>query len=95
MKTTAAIVLISVGGAAAWSQPSRASLRSLGQKQVVMKGPSRVNGNTMKMEGALSFSIRLCQRSLVSRNCHVGIGKNKKNGMEDMRRLMEGRHGRQ
>ena len=55
MKTTAAIVLISVGGAAAWSQPSRASLRSLGQKQVVMKGPSRVNGNTMKMEGALLF----------------------------------------
>lgn len=55
MKTSAAVILISVGGAAAWSQPSRASLRSLGQKQVVMKGPSRVNGNTMKMEGALLF----------------------------------------
>ena len=55
MKTTAAAILLSVGAADAWSQPSRASLRSLGQKQVVMKGPSRVNGNTMKMEGALSF----------------------------------------
>ncbi len=57
MKITAGAILLSVGGAAAWSQPTRGSLRSLGQKQVVMKGPSRVNGNTMKMEGALSCFI--------------------------------------
>mmetsp|Transcript_19084 Transcript_19084/g.39259 ORF Transcript_19084/g.39259 Transcript_19084/m.39259 type:complete len:257 (-) Transcript_19084:276-1046(-) len=50
MKITSGLILVSVGGAAAWSQPTRGSLRSLGQKQVVTKGPSRVNGNTMKME---------------------------------------------
>ncbi len=57
MKITSGLILVSVGGAAAWSQPTRGSLRSLGQKQVVTKGPSRVNGNTMKMEGALYFVV--------------------------------------
>ena len=59
MKITAGAILLSVGGASAWSQPSRGSLRSLGQKSVVVKGPSRVNGNTMKMEGALRCEIVL------------------------------------
>ena len=52
MKLSTTAILLSVGGAAAWSQPSRSSLRNLGTKTVVTKGPSRVNGNTMKMEGA-------------------------------------------
>lgn len=49
--STAAIVLSMAAGAEAWSQPSRSSLRSLGQKTVAIKSESRVNGNTMKMEG--------------------------------------------
>jgi len=50
MKLSSAAVLLSVSGVAAWQQPSRSSLRNLGQKSVVVKGPARVNGNTMKME---------------------------------------------
>jgi len=50
MKLTTTAILLSIGGAAAWSQPSRSSLRNLGTKTVAVKGPSRVDGNTMKME---------------------------------------------
>lgn len=50
MKLSTGAILLSLGGAAAWSQPSRSSIRNLGQKTIVTKGPSRVNGNTMKME---------------------------------------------
>ena len=62
MKVSSAIVLLSVGSAAAYSQPSRGSIRSLGQKSVSTQGPSRVNGNTMKMEGAFVLIYR-CYRS--------------------------------
>jgi hypothetical protein len=57
MQLTTTAILLSVGSAAAWSQPSRSSIRSLGQKSVVVKGPSRVSGNTMKMEGAFCLFI--------------------------------------
>lgn len=60
MKVSTAAIVLSLGGVSAWNQPSRSSIRNLGQKNVVIKGPSRVNGNTMKMEGAFSFSFSLC-----------------------------------
>jgi len=49
MKLSSAI-LLSVSGVAAYQQPSRSSIRSLGQKTVSVQGPARINGNTMKME---------------------------------------------
>ena len=51
MKLSAAAVLLAIAGADAWSQPTRSSLRSMGQKTVSMEGPSRVVGASMKMEG--------------------------------------------
>lgn len=50
MKVSAAAIILSASGAAAWSQPSRGDLRSLGQKTVQVQSESRVSGNTMKME---------------------------------------------
>ena len=58
MKLSAAAVLLAVAGADAWSQPSRASLRAMGQKSVSMNnGPSRKVEASMKMEGEC-FSTR-------------------------------------
>jgi len=50
MKLSTTAILLSVGSAAAYQPVSRGSIRSLGQKSVSTQGPSRVNGNTMKME---------------------------------------------
>lgn len=55
MKVSAAIVLVAATtstGVSAYQQPSRSTLRSLGQKSVSFQGPSRNVGATMKMEGA-------------------------------------------
>ena len=52
MKLSAAAVLLAIAGADAWSQPSRASLRAMGQKTVSMNnGPRRKVEASMKMEG--------------------------------------------
>mmetsp|Transcript_105154 Transcript_105154/g.304168 ORF Transcript_105154/g.304168 Transcript_105154/m.304168 type:complete len:249 (+) Transcript_105154:205-951(+) len=48
--STAAVVLALASGASAYQQPTRSSLRSLGQKSVVATGPKRNVGSTMKME---------------------------------------------
>merc|ERR1712087_222310 len=45
-----ATVLLAIAGADAYSQPTRGSLRQLGQKTVSMNGPSRNVGASMKME---------------------------------------------
>ena len=50
MKVCVAAVLLAAG-ADAWSQPTRSSLRNLGQKSVSFQGPSRTVGASMKMEG--------------------------------------------
>jgi len=50
MKLSTAAILLSVSGAAAYQQPNRNSMRSLGQKTVSVQGPARISGNTMKME---------------------------------------------
>jgi hypothetical protein len=54
MKLSAAVVLLAVSGASAYTTPSRASLRSLGQKSVVAPSPRRNAdaGSYLKMEGA-------------------------------------------
>jgi hypothetical protein len=39
---------------AAYQQPTRSTLRNLGQKTVSCQGPSRNVGSTMKMEGVSS-----------------------------------------
>ena len=50
--STAAVVLaVATGGASAYQQPTRSTLRSLGQKSVSVNAPSRTVGSSMKMEG--------------------------------------------
>jgi hypothetical protein len=48
---TAAVLLAAAGSTDAWSQPTRSTLRNLGQKSVSFQGPSRTVGASMKMEG--------------------------------------------
>ena len=58
MKLSAATVLLALWGADAYSTPSRASLRSLGEKSVsATSGPRNVEAS-MKMEGVFSRSVR-------------------------------------
>jgi len=51
MKLSAATVLLALAGADAYTAPSRASLRSLGQKSVSPPTSSRKVEASMKMEG--------------------------------------------
>jgi hypothetical protein len=53
MRISAAIALVAVGGASAYSV-DRSSLRSLGQKSVGQTRSSRVRSNDIKMEGEFS-----------------------------------------
>lgn len=55
MKLSSAVVLLAVSGASAYTTPSRASLRSLGQKSVAVPSPRRnaAGGSNLKMEGEL------------------------------------------
>jgi len=50
MKYSAALALLALIGADAYSTPSRASLRSLGQRNVAAQSSRREHGSTMKME---------------------------------------------
>ncbi|CAB9497828.1 expressed unknown protein [Seminavis robusta] len=51
MKLSAVAALLALSGASAYTTPSRASLRSMGQKSVgVSSGPQRNAGSTLKME---------------------------------------------
>ena len=65
MKLSGVAILLAVSGAAAYQQPSRKSLRSLGSKSVNFNGPSRKVGASMKMEGEYEiFGIEeIVQRS--------------------------------
>jgi hypothetical protein len=51
MKVSVAAVILAAAGVSAYQQPTRSTLRSLGQKSVSFQGPSRTVGSTMKMEG--------------------------------------------
>ena len=52
MKLSAVAVLLAASSASAYTTPSRASLRSLGQKSVaVSSGPRRNDDANLKMEG--------------------------------------------
>jgi len=53
MKVSVAAVLLAATGVVAYQQPTRRTLRSLGQKSVAFQGPSRTVDATMKMEGTL------------------------------------------
>jgi len=55
--SSAAVVLALASGASAYQQPTRSTLRSLGQKSVSVSGPSRNVGSSMKMEGKLLASV--------------------------------------
>ena len=60
MKLSTAVVVLSLSGASAYSV-TRSSLRSLGQKTVSVKSPSRSVEPQMKMEGKGFFLSRsLC-----------------------------------
>lgn len=50
MKLSACVALLAVSSAAAYSVPSRKTLRSLGQKKVAVCGPRREVGASLKME---------------------------------------------
>ena len=56
MKLSAGVTLLAVGGAAAYSAPSRSSIRSLGSKSFAPAARRQV-GSSMKMEGTLSLSF--------------------------------------
>ena len=55
MKLSGVVVLLAASGASAYQQPSRNSLRSLGQKTISSNGPSRTVEASMKMEGKNAF----------------------------------------
>jgi hypothetical protein len=52
MKVSVAAILLAATGSAAYQQPTRSTLRNLGQKTVSFQGPNHNVGSTMKMEGA-------------------------------------------
>jgi hypothetical protein len=57
MKLSVAAVLLAIAGADAYSQPSRSTLRSLGQKTVSVQSPSPVVGASIKMEGVCNCCL--------------------------------------
>lgn len=70
--STAAIVLAVASGASAYQQPTRSTLRSLGQKSVSGSGPSRNVGSSMKMEGEFMYSSCLVDHNIMGKEIIVG-----------------------
>jgi osmotically-inducible protein OsmY len=74
MKFTAVLALASISGCAAYSTPSRGSLRQLGTKSVTSACKPRTVGSSMTMEGQYcSIASRVVKKENVCRTVHEVI----------------------